>query len=954
MKQLHPTKLRRRFAWALGLALVPASQAQTTPPPATTPAVPEEELIVLSPFEVVTTQDVGYLAQNTLAGSRLNTSLKDTAAAISVLTPEFMKDIGATSMKDVILFQNNAVPEFGDSAANFNANPMIGNPEWQLRIRGLPASYARNYFTWRTSSDFYNVERIDQSRGPNSILFGFGAAGGIVNTTTKQANFRKNAGEVVLTTGSWNRYRGSLDVNRVLVPDTFALRLNLVGEDSDGWREFESYKGKRGHLAGTFRINKTSSLRGEVEVGDVKDNVARPWLMIDQTAPWRAAGSPTYNAAQWSSNIVNQTWSEHLVYIENNNTLADWKFLPFSYSNDRGWAHLAMTPQNLAIIPRESNPGGPAATRETDYNTYSVFYENQVSDAFSFELAYNHQSNDFLGYDPDAGNLTRFGYLGGATELWADASTVTPTGAANPYAGKFYVENNWTRRTQTYESDNVRATAAYKLDAGKFGTHRIAGLYERAWSDYYRREDSEVFVGRPFDSAAEFDSNRVFRRYYIQPGNTAEIRVPTWQRALANVTDPISGRALTSGWAPNQDINNADQTQDTFLIAWQGMFFNDRLVTTAGYRRDVLDYFTVGTSRNAAGVLALDAMKPFSREFKAGTTTLGGVFHITKQISVFANHSNSRDLPNVNQKIIGVGIPPMPEGTGSDFGLKFDLFNGKAYATASYYTTDFENTSEWGNIFSSVTGLNNRVLERLAAAGLITAADRSARILDANAYLEDRKAEGWEFTFVANPTSNWRVSANFSINGVVKENIMNEVKAWADTATAYWLSKAPGSFELGGGSWDTLSANIGWLYQFTIDDARSFNGLPARGERKYGANLYTHYSFSDGPLKHWYVGGGGRYQSANTIGMNRTTPSNPTVIKGKTLYLADASIGRWFEFDVRGRKLSVDVQLNVSNLFDSERDQVYTTAYWDTSSSIPERIGLQEPRKFTLSATVKF
>ena len=85
---------------ALGLALAcgfaAAVVAQQTPPasdnpPAATTATvaasegTEDEMIVLSPFEVNASRDVGYLAQNTLAGSRLNSELKDTASAISVM-----------------------------------------------------------------------------------------------------------------------------------------------------------------------------------------------------------------------------------------------------------------------------------------------------------------------------------------------------------------------------------------------------------------------------------------------------------------------------------------------------------------------------------------------------------------------------------------------------------------------------------------------------------------------------------------------------------------------------------------------------------------------------------------------------------------------------------------------------------------------------------------------------
>lgn len=56
----------------------------------------EEEVFELSPFVVDTSQDSGYLASSTLAGTRLNTSLDDVGAAIQVVTQEFMDDVGAT------------------------------------------------------------------------------------------------------------------------------------------------------------------------------------------------------------------------------------------------------------------------------------------------------------------------------------------------------------------------------------------------------------------------------------------------------------------------------------------------------------------------------------------------------------------------------------------------------------------------------------------------------------------------------------------------------------------------------------------------------------------------------------------------------------------------------------------------------------------------------------------
>jgi outer membrane receptor protein involved in Fe transport len=908
----------------------------------------DDDVYVLSPFSVESSSDVGYLAQNTLAGSRLNTSLKDTGAAISVMTPEFLEDIGATSMKDIILFSSNSVPDYGDSASNFNANPMIGNSEWQLRIRGMDASYARNYFENVTPTDFYNVSRVDQSRGPNAILFGFGSAGGIINTTTKQASLEPITDEITYIIGSHDRMRGSIDYNQVLIEDRLAVRVNAMDESKHSWRQWESYDSSRIDLAATLKVTENSTLRVEFENGVIRDNVARPWLMINQALAWEEAGSPTYDNAQWDSEIVDQTWSSHLVYIENDGSLMDWNGMPFSYSSTQNWSHLAMTDENMEMVPLDTNTAGPGAMRKNNYHTYSAVYEAQITEALSVELAYNHQWNSFRGYDANGSNLVIYSYMGDATCLWADASNWLPTWSENPYAGMYYLENNWTRRTSWTEVDNIRATAAYDLDLGKLGRHRIAGMVTRSWKDNYSIEESEVLLGSPYATNAEADENRLFRRYYITEGDSSLIRVPSWELDVVNVTDPVTGKTLTSGWAANQDITNSEQIQDTFMAAVQSYYWNDRIVTTLGYRHDDLDYSSKATTRNSDGVLVLDDNDINQRDFSADTLSLGAVFHLTDAISAYANHSNSRSLLNTSQRLIGADVPPMPEGVGYDMGLKFDLLGGKLYATVNYYQTDYEDTTEWGNIESSVTTLNNRVLSKFLSDGLITQSVYDARELNANAYLQDRESDGWEFEVIANPTENWRITANFSINHVVKTNIMSEVVAWAEEATAFWLETAGSEgYMLSDSSWDILGDNIGWMMDY-VDGETEFNGRQARGEREYGASLYTRYTFTQGFVKGFYVGGGARYQSPNSI----TYSDDDELIKGEEVLLFDLMMGYDFNVTDGDDPVTMSIQLNISNLFDEDQYQIYTTAWWD--DSVVERLGLQDPREFTLTTKLIF
>jgi hypothetical protein len=76
--------LRLRGTTLLGSILAAGLVAQTAPPvPAPSPN--DEQPVALSPFVVSDATDVGYLASNTLAGSRMNTDLRNVANVVSSL-----------------------------------------------------------------------------------------------------------------------------------------------------------------------------------------------------------------------------------------------------------------------------------------------------------------------------------------------------------------------------------------------------------------------------------------------------------------------------------------------------------------------------------------------------------------------------------------------------------------------------------------------------------------------------------------------------------------------------------------------------------------------------------------------------------------------------------------------------------------------------------------------------
>ena len=163
------------------------SWAQTAAPAsAAKPAKEEEEVLQLSPFEVSADATTGYAAATTLAGNRLATELRDIGNAVTVITSQFLKDIGATDNKSLLQYTTNT--EVGGIYGNFSCGGdsshideagKFTNPNQNTRIRGLTsADNTRDFFLTDIPWEGYNIDGVDLQRGPNSILFGQGSPTG--------------------------------------------------------------------------------------------------------------------------------------------------------------------------------------------------------------------------------------------------------------------------------------------------------------------------------------------------------------------------------------------------------------------------------------------------------------------------------------------------------------------------------------------------------------------------------------------------------------------------------------------------------------------------------------------------------------------------------------------------------------------------------------------------------
>jgi hypothetical protein len=246
-----------------------------------------DEIIELSPFVVEGSNSEGYLATTTLAGTRLKTELRDVGSAISVLTEEFFDDTGATNADTVLAYglntevagvQGNFSNVEGTNDGRSSTINSRTNSQSSQRVRGLSrASLTRGYFLTDIPFDDYNTTAVTINRGPNSLLFGIGTPGGVIDNAVKQAYTTKQFGEIGIRIGERGSNRETLDYNLPVYEGRLGIRVAAVREDNQYQQKpaFEKTKRVYAALNAVLFENENSSIlgptmiRGNVEYGKI-------------------------------------------------------------------------------------------------------------------------------------------------------------------------------------------------------------------------------------------------------------------------------------------------------------------------------------------------------------------------------------------------------------------------------------------------------------------------------------------------------------------------------------------------------------------------------------------------------------------------------------------------------------------------------------------------------------
>jgi len=622
---------------------------------AVSPAAPkEDETVVLSPFTVTTDKDTGYGATNSISGSRVNTPIKDIPIPIFVITDQFIKDTGATTLREslsyvsgISLQTQNDLENRGGTFGTAYGPGGVNNPEGvtsningvQMKIRGfITNNVLRDGFYRGSPSDSINIERIEVVQGPNALLYGTGNFGGVVNYLTKKPQDTAHASASV-TYGTESFKRATIDSTGPILP-TLSYRVVGAWEDTD--TVIDSQKMKHYYISPSlsWRPTRKTEILAQYEYNDAKQtgfgfrslraaqgNGATPinndqleatgfyWPPGADKRSFNLSGPDTYNKQQQDNFELTGTQQllDESEWVPRVDVLAGFNRSTFNTQTRDANGGI----QQVSI----GNPG---------YNLSQTITITSVGNGLGAGVT---PSNGNLQYGTFDHEVTRFAWNRN------NANTTRQQERVELTAQKSLFHNRWFQ----LEDQVLAGYSEIYNEINGANWQTADGLYS--------------FKGpldlTPIRFATQGDGSPAPGLYQNDKNN------------------------INKGWDRAYYLNN-------YLKIGKLGGLDDRLILMTGLRKDKANNWSTDTQVTNAGV----ATTTTSRALQSEVTSkqYGLMFRLTKALSVYALKADGfqPNFGGLHEALTGAPVGA-DTAKSKEFGVKFDFLDGKVSGTVSRY-----------------------------------------------------------------------------------------------------------------------------------------------------------------------------------------------------------------------------------------------------------------------------
>lgn len=182
---------------------------------------------------------VGYVAENTMAGTKTNTSLMEIPNSIHVVTKQQMQDQQPQNVLEALRYSTGV---YSEAFGSFSVGAAMGGSG--IKQRGFAASeyvdglLSTSYAAGETSF----LERIEAVNGPASVMYGQNAPGGLITMSLKKPTATP-LHEASLGFGNRNRYEATIDVSdKITKSGNVRYRIAAIGNTQDQQTDYVRYQ----------------------------------------------------------------------------------------------------------------------------------------------------------------------------------------------------------------------------------------------------------------------------------------------------------------------------------------------------------------------------------------------------------------------------------------------------------------------------------------------------------------------------------------------------------------------------------------------------------------------------------------------------------------------------------------------------------------------------------------
>ncbi|MBK1879896.1 hypothetical protein [Pelagicoccus mobilis] len=929
-----------------------------------------DEIFELSPFEVTAGEEGTYKVSDTLAGSRLRSEMKDIGASITHLTSDFLDDIGASDLSEMLAY----LPSAEQETSSINETDFAGVFRAQrFRIRGLfSESIARNYHAgavgeYMPPADSYNVGRTTLSAGANSILFGSANPAGLINTQTVKPILGEDSHKLVHRTDNYGTMRFEYHGNFSLIEDKLAVRFDLLEEDRELYLDPQWKDQTRMYGALKWKASEKTTLNANFEWMDFARNAPVSTIYKDRSDLWRANGMATVeidgkanptdaalgirsygnpnriNAILGSSDSgvpVSQNWKHHAV------------------GNDSRWSVANRAGiSNLDLYDPATNLGADWRIDDRSAWIGDISLEHRFTENLYGQLSYfafEHEKDVFVGM---------------GSNLFVDASSNIPGYGDNPNAGRYYIDSGRMRLQEfEYDASNLRATLSYDLDLEDspewIGRSQFALMAEKNVghrftnrNDLMNTDPDTMLNGNPLNA-----NNRIRPIYYVNLDGSPSA-VAGQPSDVRHLQPYLASNGLPGAeWVPTMAGLNIETKQNAYLAAAQSFWFDDRLVTTLGYRIDEQDVYDIssGWTKDERGYFTRYQDIEVERTENAGVSdvsedsySLGAVYHLIRgqgALDLFSLTFNTSTnfAPSTAQRNYQGETVEYSQGETEDIGIKAELYNGKLDFRLSYYQSSQKSARQSGSNNSFINAAYDQIWSALAVEVDPSFLDNElGQVSDTF----DIDSKGIELVLNARPIDGLRVRSTLSYNDATNSNV-NPSSRMYRAENDPMLRSQYGDIDVSGS--ETVSERLDRL------DGDFARVLAQEGQapielRDWRFSLLATYDFREGAMKGFNLGGNLNYASNATIGWaqdeNGLLDAN-LPFEGDSLLSTGLNFGYKKKFD----NFDWRIQLNVRNVLDDD-DPIAIRADEEVNTDnqpLNTIYRAVEPRSFILTNSFSF